>query len=94
MNNNYKNITLGAPTTTVLKTTQGVLHSITINKKAASAIIAIYDGITAATGTLIGTITNPGTLLSSQETLIYDVAFSKGLTIVTTTAQDITVAYE
>ncbi|MFA6475726.1 MAG: hypothetical protein WCV88_06095 [Patescibacteria group bacterium] len=89
----HQNITLAAPTTTVVKTGSGSLHAITINKAAASAIIAIYDGITAASGSLIGTITMPGTLLASQATLIYDVSFAEGLTIVTTTAQDITVSY-
>lgn len=90
---NYQNITAGAPTTTTLKTGAGTLHSVIINKTTASAIIAIYDGISVAAGTLIGTITQPGTLINSQEVLTYDVAFQKGLTIVTTTAQDITVSF-
>ncbi|MDD4110218.1 MAG: hypothetical protein PHS54_01545 [Clostridia bacterium] len=93
MNFKYSNITLAAPTTTVVKTGEGVLHSITINKAVASGTITIYDN-TAGSGTKIGTITMPETLLKNQETLIYDVAFTKGLTIVTATgAQDITIAY-
>lgn len=90
---NYVNIVAGGPTTTVIKTVQGVLGAIVINKAAANAIIAIYDGIS-ADGTLIGTITMPETLLKSQDVLVYNVAFSTGLTIVTTTTQDITVTYE
>jgi hypothetical protein len=90
---NFKNITLGAPTTTTVKTGSGVLHNITINKATASAVIAIYDGA-AATGTLIGTITMPATLLQTSVSLNYDVAFVTNLTIVTTTAQDITISFE
>lgn len=90
----HQNITLSAPTTTVLKVGPGTLHAITINKAVVSAVIAIYDGITAADGSLIGTITLPATLLASQGTLIYDVAFAEGLTIVTSTgACDLTVSF-
>jgi hypothetical protein len=90
----FNNITAAAPTTSVLRRGQGILHSITINKAAINGVITVYDGID-ATGTLIGTITSPATLLANQNTLIYDVCFNKGLTIVTsTTAQDITVSYK
>lgn len=88
----YKNITAGAPTTTICSSTPGVLHAITINKMTASAVIVAYDGVD-ATGIVIATITNPGALLKSQDTLIYDVATKRGLCIVTTTAQDITISY-
>lgn len=90
---NYANITLGAPTTTTVKTGSGVLHNITINKAAANAIIAIYDGAASASNE-IATITMPATLLQTTATLNYDVAFVTNLTIVTTTAQDITVSFE
>ena len=86
----YLNIVLAAPTTTVVKSGVGFLHAITINKAAATGVITIYDN-TAGSGTLIGTITMPATLLANQITLLFDVAFSVGLTIVTATAaQDIT----
>jgi len=89
----YLNIVLAAPTTTVVKSGVGFLHAITINKVAATGVITIYDN-TAGSGTLIGTITMPATLLASQITLLFDVVFSVGLTIVTATAaQDITVSY-
>lgn len=89
----YLNITLAAPTTTVVKSGVGFLHSITVNKATASGVIAIYDN-TAGSGTLIGTITMPATLLANQITLLFDVSFSVGLTIVTSgAAQDITVSY-
>jgi hypothetical protein len=93
MKYNFKNIIAGAPTTTTVKSGSGVLHAITINKAAANAIIAVYDG-TAAQSNEIATITMPGTLLQNQITLFYDVAFVTSLTIVTTTAQDITVSFE
>ena len=88
----YANIT--TDTTTEVKAGSGVLHSITINTPVASSIINLYDN-TAASGTLIGTITLPATLLSDgAKTAIYDVAFATGLTIKTTTgASDITVSY-
>ncbi len=90
---NYLNIVLAAPTTTVVKSGVGLLHAININKAAASGVITIYDN-TVGSGTLIGTITMPATLLASQVTLLFDVAFSVGLTIVTATAaQDLTVSY-
>lgn len=91
---NYTNITAAAPTTTVIATGNGVLHTLTINTPTAAGVITIYDN-TAASGTKIATITQPGTLLSDgQRTVTYDVYFSKGLTIVTATAaQDITVSW-
>jgi hypothetical protein len=89
----YQNITLAAPTTTVVKTGIGDFHGITVNKATANGVITIYDGID-ATGTLIGTITMPATLLASQVFIPYDVSFVKGLTIVTSTgAQDLTVSF-
>lgn len=91
--NKFTNITAGAPTTTVISTGPCVLDKIVINKATASAVIAIYNGATVATGTLIGTVTNPGTLLESQKVLDYGIDCNKGLTILTTTAQDITVTH-
>ena len=88
---NYANVTLAAPTTTTVKTGAGVLHSITLNKPTATAIIIIYDN-TAASGTIIGTITVPAS--PQPVTLYYDATFNTGLTLRTTTAaSDITVTY-
>lgn len=91
---NYTNITLAAPTTTLVKNGPGLLHTITINTPVASSVITIYDN-TAGSGTKIGTITLPGTLLQQGPySAAYDVPFSTGLTIVTATgASDITVAW-
>lgn len=88
----FQNISSTA--TTVVKSGAGTLHTITINKPVASSVITIYDN-TAASGTLIATITLPATLLQEGPySAIYDVSFSTGLTIVTATgASDITASY-
>lgn len=88
---NYNNITAAAPTTTVVKTGSGILHTITFNKPVATCVVTIYDN-TSATAPIIGIITVPASPL--PVTLTYDVAFDTGLTIVTATeASDITVSY-
>lgn len=76
--------------TTLVKSGPGTLDRITINKAAQSGVITIYDSLTAA-GTKIATITHPATLLASQYSLPYGVAFANGLTVVTSAADDITV---
>lgn len=87
------NITLAAPTTTVIKSGAGFIHLITINKAAATGVITCYDN-TAGSGTVIATITQPAAVVQSQDTLIYDGTFATGLTCVTATAaQDITVSW-
>ncbi len=87
----FLGITLAAPTTTVVKTGAGILHTITFNKPVATGVITVYDN-TAASGTVIATITIPASPM--PVTLTYDAAFSTGLTITTATAaNDITVTY-
>ena len=88
----YSNITTA--TTTTIKSGAGVLHSLCINKTVASATVTIYDN-TAASGSKIGTITLPATLLQEGGTGcdVFDVGFAIGLTIVTVGAQDITVSW-
>lgn len=88
--NSYANITTA--TTTTVKSGAGFLHRIQINKSVASATITIYDSLT-ATGTKIGTLTFGASLLTDFPTAELDVAFSIGLTIVTSGATDITVSY-
>ncbi len=78
----YANITLAAPTTTVLKSKPGYLHSVCINTVANSETITIYDNA-AASGNKIGTIT---VVTGVPSCLVYDVAFWQGLTVVTATA--------
>jgi hypothetical protein len=85
----YQNITTEA--TTTLKSTPGVLHTITFNNPVATGTVTIYDN-TAASGTKIGTITVPSSPM--PVTLTYDVAFWTGLTIVTGAENmDITVSF-
>lgn len=86
----YKHILLAGPTTTVVKTGIGILHTVTFNNPVATCVAIIYDGID-ATGP-IASVTIPANPM--PVTLTYDAAFTVGLTIVTTTAaSDITVTY-
>lgn len=87
--NSFVNITTAA--TTVVKSGAGVLHSLSINSLGTVAsVTTVYDN-TAASGTKIATIDS----LNLRGTVLYDVSFSTGLTIVTTgtIAPDITVSY-
>jgi len=72
--------------TTVVKSGAGVLRRIV---KSNGGTVTIYDN-TAGSGTIIHTMsgTNP------QGTLFYDVPFTTGLTIVTTSGPDLCVVYE
>src|SRR5690348_1855407 len=87
---NSANITTA--TTTTVKSGPGTLKRITFNKLVASEVYTLYDN-TAGSGTKIGTITFPGTLLDSAKTLEYNVKFSIGLTIVSAQASDATVVW-
>lgn len=89
---NYTNITTA--TTTVVKTGLGVLHAIILNTPVASATATVYDN-TAGSGTKIGTVTLPGTLLNEGPvSAIYDVQFNTGLTLVTTGTADWTIVWK
>lgn len=87
--NSYSNITTA--TTTTVKSGAGVLHTVCVNSLGTVASSAtVYDN-TAGSGTKIATI-NTLALLGCQT---YDVAFTTGLTLVTTggVAPDITASY-
>lgn len=87
-------INIAGAATTLVKTGAGQLIGIVINKLVATGVVTIYDN-TSAAGTKIATITNPAALLSSQVSLDYKgVSFSTGLTIVTSSTDDITVIYK
>lgn len=87
----FANITSGA--TTLVKSVPGTLHSLTINTHVASATIKLYDGITAVN--IFATITEPGTITSlGPVTLLYDVPFTTGLTVVTSGNTDVTLDYQ
>jgi len=83
---NYTNITTA--TTTTVKTGRGVLVSIVLNAVNAG-IITVYDN-TAGSGTKIATIA-AGALEGT--TFGYLCQFTTGLTIVTASADNITVVY-
>lgn len=87
----YTNIT--TQTTTTIKSSAGLFHRLTINTPLASGVITIFDN-TAGSGTKIGTITFPATLVSDGPiTATYNVKFSTGLTIVTSGSNmDITIS--
>ena len=88
----YASITAAAPTTTVVKAGPGFLHGIDYTA-AANGVITIYDN-TAASGTVIRTITSPATLLQNEVNKILNLNFTVGLTIVTSAAaQNIVVTY-
>lgn len=85
----FSNIT--TQTTTVVHGAPCILERIQVNKKTASGVITIYDSL-AGSGTKVGTITNPGTLLNNSEDYEYGVRCATGCTVVTGTAdQDLTV---
>jgi hypothetical protein len=86
----FTNIT--SATTTTCKSGTGTLIRIVVNRKIASGVITVYDN-TAASGTKIATITNPATLLDNAQVFEYSVGFDNGLTIVTSSTDDITVVW-
>lgn len=87
---NYANITTA--TTTVVKSGEGIFAGLVINNQVANGITTIYDN-TAGSGTKIATITAPAAPAVEPVSLIYNIRFTTGLTIVTSQAEDLTVAY-
>lgn len=87
----YSFLGITGQATTLVKTGAGILHTITFNKPTATAVITVYDALS-ATSTKIATITVPSSPM--PVTLTYDASFSVGLTVVTGTADsDITVTF-
>lgn len=89
---NYKNFT-NTTTGTVINAQPGILHTITLNTPASTAVITLYDNAAGASGSaIIGTFT----VSASQPavTLTYDVMYASGLSIkIATAACDVTVSY-
>jgi len=82
-----------ATTTVIVPSRPGALLRVIVNKPLADAVITIYDSGTGS-GTKIGTITFPATLLSSGPVAVeYGAVFAVGLTVVTSAAVDLTVVY-
>lgn len=87
----YRYLNITTQTTTLVKTGAGFLHAIVLNKPLATGTVKIDDALTDTTP-VIGTITIPAN--PQPSTIIYDIAFNTGLTVVTGTASsDITVCY-
>lgn len=89
----FLNIAAGQATT-VVKASAGTLHAIVLNSAAtATNTTIVYDNATGA-GTVIG---RPAVVTATvPTTLIFDLAFANGLTIITATANggDMTVVYK
>lgn len=76
---------------TIVKSTGGVLHSITFNKPTATTVLTIYNAASAGTGT-IASITVPAS--PQPLTLFYDANMPNGIsTNMTVAASDITISY-
>ena len=90
--NSYSRIS--AQATTVVKAGSGMLHSITISSgTAATATVTVFDN-TAGSGTVIFSYTQGAAAPTAPVTLIFDVRFNIGLTIVTGVANpDLTVSF-
>jgi len=82
--NSYTHISTA--TSTIIKSTSGVLHSLTINTTVASAV-TVFDN-TACSGTTIAVLAAS----AAQGTYTYDVVFTTGLCVLTAGASDITVS--
>jgi hypothetical protein len=76
--------------TTTIKSGAGILHAVAINGAGSRWTITVYDN-TAGDGTVLATITP-----AAGTTLIYDVQFATGCTLVTSgaVAGDVTVSYQ
>ncbi len=93
--NLYKNVVgVSLASATIVKSVAGVLHEVTINKPVINAILALYDNPSGASGTVIGTITYPATLLSDPPLVgLHDIRFTTGLTLSITGPMDVTISY-
>jgi hypothetical protein len=87
----YTPLNITGDATTLVRTGGGILHTLTFNNPTATETVTIYDGLTAG-GTKLATITVPSGAVPVS--LLYDLSYVVGLTIVTGTATgDITVTF-
>ena len=77
-----KFLNVAAQATTVVKAAPGILHRIVVNKAVANGTLTLYDHASAASGTKLGTVTCPGTLLQNHFVLEFGCSFANGLVIV------------
>lgn len=87
--NSWLNIT-GATTSTVVKTGPGVVHTVTINTRGTGSVCTLYGDLVGE-GSAIAAI---DTTLSTTA-FLYDIAFTSGLTVVTSgaSAANLTISY-
>ena len=88
MDNNFSYENMSVAGTYTLKPAMGYLHTLTVNTTAAGTI-TIYDNASAASGKKIATLKSS----IAEQTFIFDLEFSKGLTIVLAAASDVTVSF-
>lgn len=81
-------------TTTVVIARSANLRRIVFNKKVANGVVTVYDNASAASGTKVGTITNPAVLLDSSDVLEYNVFCQNGIVVVTSSTDDVTVVWD
>lgn len=88
----FLNIVAGQATTTV-KSGAGVLHLVSFNSVATATNVTTFYDNTSGSGTVIAI--PQATLATGLGTIVYDIAFSTGLTVVTATANgsNMTIAY-
>ncbi len=90
----YANANIASATTTVVKASPGELKRVIINKGVVSGVITIYDNASAASGTKVATLTFGAALLSDPPlSAEYGTWCSKGITVVTSAATDVTIVY-
>jgi hypothetical protein len=78
---------ISTATTTVVRSTPGVLFSITVTGGTAGTII-VYDNATAASGTILASFGSTNAI----QTYIFDVTAEKGVTVITSAATQLTVS--
>lgn len=78
--------------TTVAKAGPGILGGIMVNKAVSLSTITVYDN-TVASGTIVGIMTHPLTLLQNQYFVPITCRMDTGITVVTSAGDDITVMY-
>jgi hypothetical protein len=82
---------ISTATTTTCKSGAGVLHTLSVNNLGTVASLTVVYDNTAGSGTVLASINT----LAGQTSYLYDVAFTTGLTVVTTgtVSPDITISY-
>lgn len=83
---------ISTATTTVVRTGPGTLRRLIVNNGSPGGTITVYDN-TAASGTQIAVVNIPGST-NNPFVLDYDLEANTGITVVTSTAVNLTVTYD